>query len=261
MIAQLPYFIAVLLFAFLPVVSAQSHRPTVHVTRPAHELNALILQQIESMPTGGTYATTAEAASRLRRSISIEGGALSVAAHNATPSYCSGATYLVFLKTLDALRQQGRLDLPPETLKALAVQGQPDGTGIWGRWNANGPGTARLFHELKLGRNFDNIAEARPGDFMKIFWTKEVGSRERGHSVIFLGADEKGIRFWSSNMPDGYGVKTVPASKVAYALFSRLEAPARINDASRLPRTDTYLASLLKTRSSAAEARAKSGVR
>jgi hypothetical protein len=29
---------------------------------------------------------------------------------------------------------------------------QRDGAGIWGRWNANGPGTARLFYELGLGQ-------------------------------------------------------------------------------------------------------------
>jgi len=236
-----------------------------HAVRPSpshsHSLNTLVLEQINTMPRGGTYSTTAEASARLRRSISVDGGSLAIEPRTATPSYCSGATYLVFLKTLDALSRQGGLHLSPETLAALAVRGQPDGTGVWGRWNANGPGTARLFHELKLGRNFDKISEARPGDFMKIFWTTEVGSRERGHSVIFLGADDKEIRFWSSNTPDGYGVKSVPVSKVAYALFSRLETPERINDAPALPRSDSYLASLLSKRSSAAEARAKSGVR
>lgn len=241
------------------MLAQTQHRPTVSLSQPP--LNTLILQQLASMPAGGRYATTPEASAGLRRSIAVEGGALAVNPNVAMPSYCSGATYLVFLKTLDALQRQGRLPLAPETLKALAVRGQPDGTGLWGRWNANGPGTARLFHELKLGRNFDNIAEARPGDFMKIFWTREVGSRERGHSVIFLGANEREIRFWSSNMPDGYGEKSVPRAKVAYALFSRLEAPERINSAPGLPLADTYLASLLSKRSSIDEARAKSGVR
>jgi hypothetical protein len=38
------------------------------------------------------------------------------------------------------------------------IRGQRDGEGIWGRWNANGPGTARLFHEMNLGENFERVA-------------------------------------------------------------------------------------------------------
>jgi hypothetical protein len=68
------------------------------------------------------------------------------------------------------------------------------------------------------------------------------------------------VRFWSSNVPSGYGEKAVPRTKIAYALFSRLETPtnlARINGA---PYTDTYLASLLRTRSSITEAGTKCGL-
>jgi hypothetical protein len=81
------------------------------------------------------------------------------------------------MKTIEALRDRGDLQLNYETLDQLMIRGQPDGAGIWGRWNANGPGTARLFYELGLGRNFDDFGEARPGDFMKIFWSPELGTR------------------------------------------------------------------------------------
>ena len=50
----------------------------------------------------------------------------------------------------------------PATLTSLLIAHQRDGQGVWGRWNANGPGTARLFTELRLGRNFTDFAEARP---------------------------------------------------------------------------------------------------
>jgi len=236
-------------------------------TMHAHDLNPLILSEIANMPRGGGYAVTSEASRNLRAAIrhEEEAGHLRVLPQTAMPSYCSGATYLVFLKTLQRLKETGGLPLSEPLLSALLVRGQPDGTGVWGRWNANGPGTARLFHELKLGRNFDRFELARPGDFMKIFWTREVGQRERGHSVIYLGSETRGgveqVRFWSSNQPDGYGEKSVPRSKIAYAIFSRLESPAAILNAPTLPRTDPYLASLLKTRSSIAEARSKSGMR
>ncbi len=232
---------------------------------PAADYNALILKEIGSMPQGGRYAVTREAAVALRSSVQQEGSALRIAPGAARPSYCSGATYLVFLKTLEQLRRSGSIELPAEAQRALLIAGQPDGHGVWGRWNANGPGTARLFHELGLGRNFEGYEQARPGDFMKIFWTKEVGSHERGHSVVYLGREmrdgQEHVRFWSSNQPDGYGTKSVPRSKIAYALFSRLEHPETAAKASSLPRADAYLAGLLKVRSSPAEVRAKSGIR
>ena len=143
------------------------------------------------------------------------------------------------------------------------IRGQRDGEGIWGRWNANGPGTARLFYELGLGRNFDDFAEAERGDFMKIFWSPEVGRAEHGHSVIFLGMEKKMgldyVRYWSSNIPFGYGEKSVLRSKIVHAIFSRLIAPEKLSDIATVPRVDPYLASLLRVRSSYEEARAKCG--
>ena len=132
------------------------------------------------------------------------------------------------------------------------------------RWNADGPGTARLFHELRLGRNFDNMDQAKPGDFMKIFWSRAVGRNEHGHSTIFLGMENRPdgqyVRYWSSNIPSGYGEKSVPRSKIAYALFSRFETPANLARISSAPFVDTYLASLLRSRSSISEAGAKCGL-
>ena len=228
------------------------------------DLNELILRQIRTMPEGGGYATNREATQRLSAAIHTEGVQLRVTPQGATPSYCSGATYLVFLKTVEALERHRQLRLTPEATAALAVRGQPDGTGIWGRWNANGPGTARLFYELGLGRNFTSYAEARPGDFMKIFWRDAVGANERGHLVIYLGTEtidgREHVRFWSSNKPGGFGEKSVPRSSIARALFSRLERPERLANVSRMPAVDTYLAGLLEKESSFAEACRLSGV-
>lgn len=231
----------------------------------AADYNAVILEQLRSMPRGGGYSTSSLASANLRGAVGLTAAdALRVEPAAATPSYCSGATYLVFLKTLAALEQAGRLRLSPEVNRALLVRSQPDGTGIWGRWNANGPGTARLFHELGLGRNFEGYEDARPGDFMKIFWTSEVGARERGHLVVYLGRrtvdGEERVRFWSSNQPGGYGEKEVPRARIAHAFFSRLEHPEALAAAPALPKADHYLASLLEVRSSIAEARSRSGI-
>jgi hypothetical protein len=228
----------------------------------AGDYNDVVLDQVNKMPKGGRYSISHFAKIRLQSSAHFESGKFFVIP--AGPSFCSGATYLVFIRTIEELRERGELRLDYDTLERLIIRDQRDGEGVWGRWNANGPGTARLFHELRLGRNFDNFDQAKPGDFMKIFWSRAVGRNEHGHSTIFLGMENRPdgqyVRYWSSNVPYGYGEKSVPRSKIAYAIFSRLETPAnlaRINDA---PVVDTYLASLVRSRSSISEADAKCGL-
>jgi hypothetical protein len=214
------------------------------------------------MPQGGGYSATSAATRDLQSAVQVSDGKLSVKPTIARPTYCSGATYLVFVQAIQKLLPGSTVGEP--LANALAIRGQPDGVGVWGRWNANGPGTACLFQELKLGRNFTSFDEARPGDFMKIFWSRQVGKSEHGHSTIFLGRENRlgveYVRYWSSNVPSGYGEKSVPRSKIAYAIFSRLETPANLSGISTAPFVDSYLASLLRTRSSIAEAGTKCGL-
>ena len=188
-----------------------------------------------------------------------------VNASGAVPSFCSGATYLVFLKTIAKLQDHGALALDKNSLEALNVYAQRDGEGVWGRWNANGPGTARLFHELALGPSFEDYQRALPGDFMKIFWSSEIGKSERGHLVIYLGTEMldgvEYVRFWSSNMPTGYGTKSVPRSKVARAIFSRLQTPENLARIGSLPGSDRFLADMLTRSATISEVRLKCGIR
>lgn len=253
MSASLRAAVAIFAFAAMAAVAAPK------------DYNALVLRTIRSMPAGGGYATNSEAATRLREAARVEGGRLVVNASGATPSYCSGATYLVLLKVFAALADAGVIQLDADTVDALTVRGQPDGAGVWGRWNANGPGTARLFYELGLGRSFTDPREARPGDFLKVFWTEAIGKAERGHLVIYLGSEYLDgiahVRFWSSNQGHGYGEKSVPWSKVKHALFSRLENPGAIAGAPQLPPKDPYLGSLLAKASSRAEMLKMCGVK
>ena len=241
-------------------------------------LNALILRQISSVPTGGGYDPSNAATARLGEAIALNAdGSLAFRPKAAEPSYCSGATYLVFLKAIQALRASRKLALPPAAVDCLLIRDQPnrpdrlpsewgprDGEGVWGRWNANGPGTARLFYELGLGRNFEDFAQARTGDFLKIFWTADIGRRERGHSVIYLGRAKRDgveyVRFWSSNQSGGFGTKVVPRTAIERAVFSRLEFPEALVKAAALPTVDEYLASLQRVDSSIEELRGKCGM-
>jgi hypothetical protein len=234
------------------------------VESPAENLNRIVLEQVKQMPQGGRYSVSRFAKVRLQSSAHFESGKFFILPTAPFPSFCSGATYHVFIRTIEALRARGQLPLDFATLDQLIIRDQQDGEGIWGRWNANGPGTARLFHELGLGPNFDNFDQARPGDFMKIFWSQEVGKSEHGHSTIFLGTENRlgveYVRYWSSNIPSGYGEKSVPRSKIAYAIFSRLETPANLARINNVPFVDPYLASLLRKRSNFVEATRKCGI-
>jgi hypothetical protein len=234
------------------------------------DFNRIVIEAARAMPKGGGYATDLDAHKALASSV-IVADDVRLRPEGAMPAYCSGATYLVFLKTLKALQDNGSISLSRTTWDALVPRLRPDGTdtlpdgeSIWGRWNANGPGTARLFNELGLGRNFTDFSAARPGDFLKIFWTDAVGKKENGHSVIFLGLQtEDGVemvRFWSSNRPGGFGESSVRRNNIARAIFSRLEHPEKIAGWAGLPRSDAYLASLLKTESSFQEALRMSGI-
>jgi hypothetical protein len=227
-------------------------------------LNSLVLDQVNKMPSGGKYSVSHFATIKLQSAAHFESGKFFVIPTKPYVSFCSGATYLVFIKTIEELRDRGELQLDFATLNQLIIRDQHDGEGVWGRWNANGPGTARLFYELGLGHNFTDFAQAQPGDFMKIFWNNNVGRAESGHSVIYLGtvqrSDGEYIRFWSSNMGMGYGEKEVPRTKIANAIFSRLETPQNLVRINNAPVTDSYLGSLLRKNSTFAEARQKCGI-
>ena len=228
--------------------------------------NDLIVRLTRTMPRLGGYSAGHGATERLRGAVTVASSlGLNVTAEQAQPSYCSGATYLVFLKVVDVLCRQGAIQPDDHALAALLINGQRDGEGIWGRWNANGPGTARLFYEMGLGTNFTDMAQARPGDFMKIWWSTEVGRREHGHSVIFLGTEKvngvDSVRFWSSNLGMGYSEKTVPLAKVKGAVFSRLTVPQNVLRAPQLsPQVDPYLARLLTTDSNMQQVREECGL-
>ena len=60
-------------------------------------LNDIILQQVKKMPVGGKYSATRTATIRLQSAAHFESGKFFVLPDAASPSYCSGATYLVFM--------------------------------------------------------------------------------------------------------------------------------------------------------------------
>jgi len=194
-------------------------------------------------------------------------------------SFCSSATYLLFCEVVERLQERGEAPASAELSREMAavgdrvdvIHGKLDGVGIFGHWNADGPGTAVLFRRLGLGRNFSRFDEARPGDFLKIFWNDSIGKGERGHLVVYLGTNESGdaIRVWSSNMENedgsaGYGSMWVERDRIERAIFSRLEHPenlARWLSFDEAEKTSDYLVRIRETGSTGEEMRAVTGAR
>jgi hypothetical protein len=228
---------------------------------PRSEINRQILKTIEEMPKEGEYHATRESVEKLAAAIRVKGDALEIDCQIAKPSFCSSATYLLFVSVLKKLNENKKFSFKPGVPEKLLVTGQHDGVGVWGRWNANGPGTARLFEELQPGKNFTSIDRAERGDFLKIFWNDQIGSKEFGHSVVYLGRGMNGsVKYWSSNKKGGYGCAEVPLSKIKRTLFSRLTDPAGINQILYAPTTEKYLASMLTESSTAEEMYEKVGI-
>lgn len=224
----------------------------------AADWNAQVLESIARMPEGGVYARflgSKKGAARythlyrtvedLSAALAIEGsGRLKVSPKRAKEfSFCSSATYLVFCDVVASLQAKGIFPEDPAIGRELldigtsesVIHGEKDGIGIFGHWNADGPGTAVLFERLDLGRNFTQIEQAKPGDFLKIFWNDLIGKGEKGHLVVYLGRDEDSgaVHVWSSNLQNedgsgGYGTMWIDRSRIFRMVFSRLERPENL---------------------------------
>lgn len=214
--------------------------------------NTVVLQSIKEFPGGGGYSATPTDVMRVAQQAVVwneRSGGLLIAPKKAAPTFCSAAVYMVLLRSLQRWESVSGKRLPRKAWQALDVQpNQPDGTGAWGRANANGPGLARLVAQLGVGVNFHDVRQARAGDFLKIFWTADIGARERGHLVVYLGLEKKNgithLRYWSANKPSGYGLKSVALSRMHNLIFTRITAPQNFVRAASLPEHDEWLESM-----------------
>ena len=226
----------------------------------AQGFNARVLKAIDEMPKKGGYVLTNVSPVKLRDAFSWNMDELIFNESKAIPSYCTTATYAVFFKVLKSYWSEN--GYPAKEIQELyRANVEVDGLRVWGRWNSNGPGTAKFFFDSGIGTNFEDISKALPGDFLKIWWNDEIGKKESGHSVVFLKSDEATITFWSSNtITDGYGVRTIPKTMAKRLLFSRIERPENAVTMATLPATDAFLESMLTRESSWKEVRATTGL-
>ena len=78
----------------------------------AGDYNDVVLEQVNRMPKGGRYSVSHFAKIRLQSSAHFESGKFFVIPSG--PSFCSGATYLVFIKTIEALARTWRASAPEQ---------------------------------------------------------------------------------------------------------------------------------------------------
>lgn len=225
-------------------------------------------ESLKSMPVGGDYRTNAMAGRNFVSAFDWDSSNGKVRLHpnRATPSFCSIACYLILCDSLQRWEKYRSCRLPSKAwLAMLPKRGQADGDGTWGWANANGPGFAVMVHQLNAGKNFTSWAQAKPGDFMKMFWTDELGRREFGHLTVFLKDHGDKVTFWSSNTNgpgayvEGYGVKTVPKSSIKRVIFTRITHPQGFAQADSLG-FNQWLHSLLKKSVSPASVYKASGI-
>jgi formylglycine-generating enzyme required for sulfatase activity len=228
--------------------------------------NDYVLKAVEEMPRGGGYSVEDAAMERLFGSVTVGNGEVVVDARAAQPSFCSSATYLVLLKALSLWGGAKGNTAAEAVWKEWVPRKLADGVGVWGRWNANGPGAAVLLRETGMGVSFIQKEKALPGDFLKIFWNEKFGSVERGHLVVFLGLNEDAeghsqVVFWSSNQGMGYGVKAVDSRRIARMVFSRVTDPQRMAAVAKLSAKNGFLTEIAKRGASEREVAGQLGLK
>ncbi|MDA9829883.1 hypothetical protein N9C66_00960 [Akkermansiaceae bacterium] len=231
----------ILLPAFLIVLPSCAR---VELPATSRTVNFEVLSAVRSMPAGKGYDASQAAVDRLAASVSHQNRTFTQDLAKTGPTFCSGATYLVFLRTIEKLGWTN--SLPKPSLNRLANLDVKDGEEVFGRWNANGPGTAKLFADLNCGISFTSFDHARPGDFLKLWWTEAIGGKESGHLVVYLSQTPTTVTWWSANEPSGYGKKSISKSKIRHHLFSRLTQPKNLLNVSRLSPKDQFLADMLR---------------
>lgn len=141
-------------------------------------------------------------------------------------SYCSGSSYAAFIEAIDEVMAPYAARLSDAQFEALRMQEpdggrREDGVKAWGWWNADGWGSHyALVQYLGMGQRVPT-KEAMPGDFMNISWKNGLG-----HSVVFLGWTDRGVRYWASQTgTNGYGDQVSGFDKIQSVVTVRLTKP------------------------------------
>ncbi len=225
------------------------------------------LSNTDGLEGKGCYSTRADAHYALRScfGFGMISGKLYYMPSKLTPSFCSGAVHIALLSALmhwDSTHPE--ISLSKEDWDSMLPGNVQDGEGVWGWANANAAGFANLIHKLGAGYSFTNPAQARRHDIIKIWWTNEIGGKERGHLAFLIKQDAEHYYIWGSHQRDEKGqegiyTKQIAKSDVARVLFTRITQPAAFQRAEDIG-FDPWLNALLYTPVSWEETLRRAGV-
>ena len=156
-------------------------------------MNELILQLINDYPTDGTYPYWWPRDNSMPEYAGVTEDLfykdVLIAKSFNKRTYCCGLVFEVWLKSAI---QKG-IDISVEAMKDIRSH----------IFNAAGnrQGAVDILPQLGLGQEV-TYSEAQGGDLIQI-WRK----RGSGHSCIFIDHIETGIRYWSTQPPNGIGFK------------------------------------------------------
>jgi len=101
-----------ILFGFLAEVCAFG--------RDLPVLNQYVLAAVNTMPKGKGYEASQGAVDRLAASVSVKNGMIEENLEKAGATFCSGATYVVWLRAIKMLQKNGSMKLSEDALELLA---------------------------------------------------------------------------------------------------------------------------------------------
>ncbi|HPN36817.1 MAG TPA: hypothetical protein PL041_00350 [Melioribacteraceae bacterium] len=149
-------------------------------------------------------------------------------------SYCSGASYSVFIEALNLIFKESNQILPDSVIEFMRMQ-EKDGSRreddikYWGKWNTDGYGNQiALVQYSGMGKQVC-AKDALPGDFVNISW-----KNGNGHSTVFLGwyinaeNDTNIVYFSSQKATNGLGDQIVNINSIDEVVFVRLTEPEKL---------------------------------
>ena len=119
--------------------------------------NGLILKIARAMPESGGYQSTDDRIDALGAAIQISGGKISVKPKRAGATFCSAATYLVFIQAIARLQRLGGLRLSSAAVDELRPLGKSRAARrLWnlGQMECKRPGNRPFVQGARLGKEF-----------------------------------------------------------------------------------------------------------
>jgi hypothetical protein len=188
------------------------------------------------------------------------------------PSMCSSASYFAFIQGLGDHCRKNPGSYAGFDWKKLVDNLKPksnenDGVGVWGHFNANGPGAALLLAKTGLGKTTaipvnagaaSKVTAMAQGSLLKIIRKDGVGEKESGHLVVYLGMGQKNgescVRYFSSNTgkgpngaKEGMGEGCEPLSKMKYLYFTEVKPSTEgLKKLAEFQGSDSFLGRRLK---------------